>query len=230
MDGWTDQILNTEMVENDGSESSESRCKICFYTEESPENPLLSPCECSGSVGWVHLDCLAQWKLKGKPKVTKTCTVCKTMYSAKVMVAVNERAQELEKKESEEEEQDLQRHDSDVDSSDGEDNDTVVGEIICSVYPFVYAVVGVYVLTLSVIFTLMLVKVVRIEIAYVTGTVIMIAGVIGALYRLNYGYTGHPYLWGMIDLLSMFVFSGCYECLVRKPIDEGEEEEYANNI
>lgn len=47
------------------SESSSTRenrqCRICFGDEDTPENPLISPCDCTGSVQYIHYDCLKQW-------------------------------------------------------------------------------------------------------------------------------------------------------------------------
>ena len=44
-------------------------CKIC-YMEEEPDskNPLVQPCKCSGSMKYIHLNCLKQWLF------TKSCT------------------------------------------------------------------------------------------------------------------------------------------------------------
>ena len=42
-------------------------CRIC-YEEEDPKdeekNPLVQPCHCSGSLKYIHLECLKQWLLK----------------------------------------------------------------------------------------------------------------------------------------------------------------------
>lgn len=36
-------------------------CKICLEETEEAENFLFNPCNCSGSCGTVHLECLLQW-------------------------------------------------------------------------------------------------------------------------------------------------------------------------
>jgi E3 ubiquitin-protein ligase DOA10 len=38
-------------------EESETRCKICF--EE--KMPLVTLCECTGSIAYVHEDCILDW-------------------------------------------------------------------------------------------------------------------------------------------------------------------------
>lgn len=70
--------------------SSNSRiCRICFEEDEGKENPLLSPCSCSGSMQFVHIKCLQQWRSRTEnrkygPFVTTYtwkafhCELCKT--------------------------------------------------------------------------------------------------------------------------------------------------------
>ena len=36
-------------------------CKICLSDEYSVNDPLITPCYCAGSMGWVHLKCLQKW-------------------------------------------------------------------------------------------------------------------------------------------------------------------------
>ena len=36
-------------------------CRICFQDDTSNENPLISPCKCSGSMKSIHLSCLQLW-------------------------------------------------------------------------------------------------------------------------------------------------------------------------
>lgn len=46
------------------SEKIESKykiCRICYSEEESEDNPLIQPCVCSGSMKYIHLDCLRHW-------------------------------------------------------------------------------------------------------------------------------------------------------------------------
>ncbi|CEM22827.1 unnamed protein product [Vitrella brassicaformis CCMP3155] len=44
----------------DGTGASESpTCWICYSNDE--EHDLISPCECKGSIGWVHQECLRKW-------------------------------------------------------------------------------------------------------------------------------------------------------------------------
>ena len=44
-------------------------CRICYTEEDSDsKNPLVQPCKCSGSMKYIHLNCLKQWLF------TKSCT------------------------------------------------------------------------------------------------------------------------------------------------------------
>jgi hypothetical protein len=38
----------------------EDVCRICRMPGE-PDSPLYYPCQCNGSIRWVHQDCLLQW-------------------------------------------------------------------------------------------------------------------------------------------------------------------------
>jgi hypothetical protein len=35
-------------------------CKICFRTDSDIQDPLISPCKCAGSMGYIHYKCLKQ--------------------------------------------------------------------------------------------------------------------------------------------------------------------------
>lgn len=75
-------IMNTKDVTSQLSpsmrpDSSEKICRICFENETS-ENPLISPCECSGSMKYIHEECLKKWiySRTRDPKAF-SCDVCK---------------------------------------------------------------------------------------------------------------------------------------------------------
>lgn len=50
------------------SESNKTMCRICFSDEQEKDNPLISPCKCSGSMSHVHLKCLRQWLSRNENK------------------------------------------------------------------------------------------------------------------------------------------------------------------
>lgn len=49
------KIKISEEVQKEKEETN--KCKFCF-DEETAENPLISPCNCSGSIKFIHLKCL----------------------------------------------------------------------------------------------------------------------------------------------------------------------------
>ena len=59
-------------------ESKEKSCRICYIEEETADNPLLQPCTCSGSMKYIHLNCLKQWlsnRAFKKIESNKNCNV-----------------------------------------------------------------------------------------------------------------------------------------------------------
>lgn len=55
------------------SYSNNDICRIC-HCEADAQNPLLSPCYCSGSLKYVHQSCLQQWLTASE---TRSCELCK---------------------------------------------------------------------------------------------------------------------------------------------------------
>ena len=69
------------------NKTEDPQCRICL-SEEEPGNPIISPCDCTGSVGFIHLECIREW-LEGKKHKKETpivnsyiwrgleCEICK---------------------------------------------------------------------------------------------------------------------------------------------------------
>ncbi|XP_066544723.1 E3 ubiquitin-protein ligase MARCHF7 isoform X2 [Amia ocellicauda] len=57
-------------------------CRICQMGTETPSNPLIEPCRCTGSLQYVHQDCMKKW-LRSKInsgsnlEAITTCELCK---------------------------------------------------------------------------------------------------------------------------------------------------------
>ena len=69
------------------ADSSEARqCRMCME-EEGPGRQLVSPCRCTGSQQFIHLDCLQKWQAhclkstQASEKAATTCSVCKAKFS-----------------------------------------------------------------------------------------------------------------------------------------------------
>ncbi|KAJ8095074.1 hypothetical protein PM082_010293 [Marasmius tenuissimus] len=61
----------------EAAEGFEDTCRICSAPAE-PDQPLFHPCKCSGTIRYIHQDCLTTWLSHSKKK---TCDVCKHPYS-----------------------------------------------------------------------------------------------------------------------------------------------------
>ena len=47
---------------NEGVPEDEvKRCRFCWMTNADMDNPLFTSCKCSGSVGYIHYNCLRNW-------------------------------------------------------------------------------------------------------------------------------------------------------------------------
>lgn len=45
----------------DSDEEDGDLCRICQMGEESASNPLIQPCRCTGSLQYVHQECIKRW-------------------------------------------------------------------------------------------------------------------------------------------------------------------------
>ena len=69
-------------------------CRICYCEEDTMENPLIQPCICSGSMKYIHLNCLKHWLKNSSYSLVQGnenfcvynfkqphCELCKTQFS-----------------------------------------------------------------------------------------------------------------------------------------------------
>lgn len=76
---------NTELITintRDLYNSPDNVCRICFTSDVIPaSNKLITPCKCSGSSQYIHMDCLQQWMDKSSNVESKIkCMECKYSY------------------------------------------------------------------------------------------------------------------------------------------------------
>jgi len=94
LSGKTLEKVFEEPLSGDGSES----CRICMSNGSSPENPIITPCKCCGTMKNIHVSCLKRWidsKLIIKPKKYSSsyywtqlnCELCKQPLSTNFTVA-----------------------------------------------------------------------------------------------------------------------------------------------
>ena len=62
------------------SEDVETICRFCLESKKTLENPLLAPCECKGSIEFVHLLCLNRWRFVNPDRNKIMCYLCHTNY------------------------------------------------------------------------------------------------------------------------------------------------------
>ncbi|CAN7119990.1 unnamed protein product [Brassica rapa subsp. narinosa] len=70
---------------DDEDDEEEEVCRICRNPGDA-DNPLRYPCACSGSIKFVHEDCLLQWLSFSK---ARQCEVCKHSFSFSPLYAEN---------------------------------------------------------------------------------------------------------------------------------------------
>lgn len=64
-------------------------CYMCFDEEDTDENPMITPCKCSGDTKYVHVECLRKWhtaeadnQICFLSSVDATCSVCKSTFKS----------------------------------------------------------------------------------------------------------------------------------------------------
>ena len=73
----TDALHDAHSTTSNAADKDEAdTCRIC-RGEGTPEEPLFYPCKCSGSIKYVHQECLMEW-LSHTQK--KHCELCKTSF------------------------------------------------------------------------------------------------------------------------------------------------------
>ncbi|KAG0137031.1 hypothetical protein HOY82DRAFT_399163 [Tuber indicum] len=76
VDIMNDPAYNSPSASGSNDNGEPDHCRIC-RSEGSREEPLFHPCKCSGSIKFVHQDCLLEW-LQHSQK--KHCELCKTPF------------------------------------------------------------------------------------------------------------------------------------------------------
>lgn len=55
-------------------------CRFCLSSKNVSINPLISPCNCKGSLEFVHLKCLNRWRRMDIQRNARLCSLCLTNY------------------------------------------------------------------------------------------------------------------------------------------------------
>ncbi len=56
------------------------QCRFCLSEKACSLNPLISPCDCKGSIEFVHLRCLNIWRNKNIERNYSNCSLCYSGY------------------------------------------------------------------------------------------------------------------------------------------------------
>lgn len=71
------QSTSTNSNSNSNQENEMNICRIC-RSEAAPDRPLFYPCVCTGSIKYIHQECLVQWLKYSKKEY---CELCKHKFS-----------------------------------------------------------------------------------------------------------------------------------------------------
>ena len=64
--------------------SNDQLCRACLDFE-TPENKMLSPCKCTGSIEYIHEECLKKWILsKSSDPKSSSCEICQHEFKMEV--------------------------------------------------------------------------------------------------------------------------------------------------
>ena len=56
-------------------------CRICLESEADGDVVLYRPCDCRGSMAWVHVECLSRWRrVSANPRSFLYCDQCNCEY------------------------------------------------------------------------------------------------------------------------------------------------------
>ncbi len=87
-----ESIMNQDgNTQNTDNGEEQMYCRFCYLSEATESNPLFCSCKCSGSVGYVHFECLKKWQeVKKTTKASANfsslywkafeCEICKKAY------------------------------------------------------------------------------------------------------------------------------------------------------
>ena len=87
----TTTIVNQSSARNTELINNKPYCRLCYQSESTISDPLISPCNCSGTMKYIHLSCLkSSIKLKYHKKTEQyydmflfqnySCEICLTIY------------------------------------------------------------------------------------------------------------------------------------------------------
>jgi len=66
-------------------EAENRTCRICLQDDETPDDHLIAPCLCSGTIKWVHSKCLDEWRAQEQVALAFShCPQCRFQYRTEI--------------------------------------------------------------------------------------------------------------------------------------------------
>lgn len=89
-DGENSDVSKDDNSKADTENSNDTPvCYMCFDETDDDDNPLITPCKCSGDTKYVHVECLRKWhtaeadnQICFLSSVDATCSVCKSTFKS----------------------------------------------------------------------------------------------------------------------------------------------------
>ena len=63
-----------------------SVCRFCLESNNTKRNPLIDPCQCRGSLQFVHERCLNKWRRINPNRNAEVCLICLSPYHLKQLL------------------------------------------------------------------------------------------------------------------------------------------------
>jgi len=73
--------------EKEHFEVIKSACRICHSLDDSPDDPLVAPCRCDGSLRYVHNSCQQAWLSHRRGLSDFTCELCRANLACRLTMA-----------------------------------------------------------------------------------------------------------------------------------------------
>lgn len=64
-----------------GGDPDPKVCRFCLDSRITSKNPLITPCECRGSIEFIHLICLNKWRNINPERNRDSCNLCMKEYT-----------------------------------------------------------------------------------------------------------------------------------------------------
>ena len=79
-----------QMLSSNSLIESDSECRICRSTDYTEDNPLISPCKCSGSIKYIHIECIRAWYETKMTRYENNSTISYTIKGLKCEICQQE--------------------------------------------------------------------------------------------------------------------------------------------